>query len=548
MLRSLVIQNIVLIQSLQIQFKAGFCVLTGETGAGKSILLDSLGLVLGSRAESRMLRFGATQGMVVAEFEIDRLPNLKALLVENGVEPENTLLLKRIIYTDGKSKAFIQDMPASLQLMQQVSEQLVEICGQHDQRGLLNSASHRQMLDAYSGFDMVHIERLFSNWQGAKSQYEALVQVVRNADQDEEYLRHILKELNELNPEMGEEERLNNERVRLMNKEKILEAIQGATHELTRKSDVSQSLRSAGRILEKNASHGGFESPISALDRAYLEIEEALESLQKLLAEYENEANPLEQVEERLFALRALARKCQCAVDALPDYRKQIATQLDQVANSEVALKKAEVQVIEARAHYLKAANQLTEARKKAAEKLELSIAKELKPLKMEASEVKVSIEPLDEAQWNASGTDRVQFLVRTNHGAAFGPMAKIASGGELSRFMLALKLVLSEVKSAPTLIFDEIDTGIGGAVADAVGRRLAKLSERYQVMAVTHQPQVAALGATHLLVEKKKTKDETSTYIQPLSGEARREELARMLAGADITNEARAAAERLML
>lgn len=550
MLTNLCIRNIVLIQSLDIALAEGFCVLTGETGAGKSILLDALGLALGERASATLIRHGETQGSVTATFDIRRLPQLNILLEEHGINHEGELMLRRVVFEDGKSKAFINDIPIGVNLLGDISQQLIEIHGQHDQRGLLNSRTHRFVLDQYGqhGTALDKVKAAFAQFQALSRELAELKDNESKAQADEEYVRFVLEELDRLAPEAGLEERLSVKRNALVNREKIIEAVNQSVQVLE-ESQVSDALRQAQGILLKNPSlHTDFSEVADMLERALIEANEALSGLQAIAGSVEESEENLESLEEWLFALRAAARKHQVASDELPRIREEMAQKLDRLANKESYLAGLEAKLAAVREEYIKAAKTLTKQREASARQLEKDLQKELAPLKMEQTLLKVEMETLDEANWSAEGTERVFFTVRTNPGAPFAPLAKIASGGELSRFMLALKVVLSGISSVPTLIFDEVDTGIGGAVADAVGRRLARLGESLQVFAITHQPQVAAQGSFHVKVEKQQGKDATTTSLRVLDTADRREELARMLAGDVITDEARQAAGRLLV
>jgi DNA repair protein RecN (Recombination protein N) len=551
MLRSLSIQNIVLVTKLDIDFGEGFCVLTGETGAGKSILLDSLSLALGMRAESRLLRHGENKGQVVAGFELTEASEINALLAEHEIDMEGELLLRRVLYADGRSKAFINDCPVSVQLLQSVGELLVEIHGQHDQRGLLNASTHRAILDGFAGAQAQgkSTHSAYQAWKLAEEAFSIAKRQAEQAQKEEEFLRHALEELNELNPEVGEEERLANTRILMMNSEKIANTLSDATKELHGNNPVTDALRAASRILERSSVNAGeiFEPAIAALDKAIIETDEAMEVLERIGGELNMDVNELERVEDRLFTMRAAAKKYNITADELPAHREKVAAELELLDNTDVTLAKLQREAEDAKAAYVKQAEILSKQRNSAANTLETRVAAELVPLKMSAAEVKVQITRLEEADWNAHGMDKIAFVVRTNAGSPHGPLSKIASGGELSRFMLALKVVLSDTKTVGTLIFDEIDTGIGGAVADAVGRRLTDLGKKAQVLSVTHQPQVAALGNFHLKVEKETQGDATTSRVLVLDTDARKEEIARMLAGNQITSEARAAAEKLM-
>ncbi|MCE3232176.1 MAG: recN [Rickettsiaceae bacterium] len=549
MLTNLFISNIVLIDKLEVSLTDGFCVLTGETGAGKSILLDALGLALGGRASSGLLRAGQSQGSVTATFNVKNNKHLIALLEEQGVEVDDEVFLRRVIYQDGKTKSFINDMPVGVNLLGDAAEQLIEIHGQHDQRGLLSSKMHRSVIDQYGRLDS-----LLSDTKGKYIKYNELRTRLTQLQEDEskaaaeeDYLKFVLKELQDLRPSPGLESDLAEKRSLLVNREKLIEAVTAASSAIA-DNNVEKSLQIAQNILIKNADlNPKFSDIAKMLDSASIEISEALSQMDNIAGGIEDNADSLEEIEERLFGLRAAARKHNVAVDDLQSYADTIAAKLDLLANKEAHIEALQKELSEAKKLYVEAAQKLSDARKKAAEKLEKVLTKELAPLKMENSRLQVSIEDLNEASWSEDGFNRVAFLVSTNPGSPFAPLAKIASGGELSRFMLALKVVLSDVKSVPTMIFDEVDTGIGGAVADAVGARLAALGKKLQVFAITHQPQVAAKGGLHLKVQKTQSKAGTTTNVTVLSETERTEELARMLAGKEITEEARAAAVRLL-
>ncbi len=550
MLQQLTIHDIVLIEALDIPFQSGFCVLTGETGAGKSILLDALGLVLGKRAEARLVRHGAEKGVVTATFSAEDRA-IKTLLNAHAIDAEEELLLRRVLYADGKSKAFINDCPVSIQLLQQVGASLVEIHGQHTQQGLLAPNYHRHILDAYGGLEasVTAVTEAYTAWQEAEKRYEEAQAICDKTKGEEDYLRHVLQELEQLDPQIGEEEKLAEQRSRLMHQEKITETLEAALGELHGSKAVASALRSASRILERSSVPDKtlFSSALEALDRATIEVDEAESALEASLRQDGDTNLSLDDIEERLFALREAARKYRVTPDALPEHKEQIAQQLDALEHSEDVLRNCIAERDASKKRYQEQAEALHAKRLQAAQKLEKAVAKELTPLKMANSAMQIACEPLPESGWGPQGMERVEFRVRTNPGAPFGPMAKIASGGELSRFMLALKVVLAHVKSAPTLIFDEIDSGIGGAVADAVGQRLEQLGTTHQVLAVTHQPQVAAHGQHHLRVEKRERAGAVTTTVTPLSEQQRQEEVARMLAGKSITEEARAAAGKLM-
>jgi DNA repair protein RecN (Recombination protein N) len=547
MLTSLFINNIVLIERLEINLTNGFCVLTGETGAGKSILLDALGLALGKRASAGMIRLGQTQGSVTATFDINK--NISDILAEQGIDSDGEVFLRRVIFADGKSKSFINDVPVSVNLLGDIAEQLIEIHGQHDQRGLLSPATHRTVIDEYGNLDklLADVRGKFSNFNGLKLKLQQLKEDEAKAAAEEDYLKFVLKELQDLKPRSGLEEELANARSGLINRDKLVDAVNQSASSI-QDGNAEKSLQAAQNILLKNVEFNhNFQAIADMLERALIEISEALSGLQSEAASIDDASGNLDEIEERLFALRAASRKYNVASDDLDGYKDEVAAKLDLLVNKDIVLDALQKDVEKARADYLQAAQKLSAERQKAAVKLEKALSGELTPLKMANTRLKVDFEDLAEENWTAEGINKIAFLVSTNPAAPFAPIAKVASGGELSRLMLALKVVLSGVKSVPTMIFDEVDTGIGGAVADAVGERLAVLAKKLQVLVITHQPQVAAKGNLHLQVSKSETKSGTTTNVRVLSENERREELARMLSGREITGEARAAAERLL-
>jgi len=551
MLHSISIRNIVLIESLTVPFATGLCVLTGETGAGKSILLDSIGLALGRRAEARLVRSGADQGSVLATFLISNNADIEELLRDQAIELEDELTLRRVIYNSGKSKAFVNGTPVSLGVLQKLGELLIEIHGQHDTRGLFNPVEHRRLVDAFGRHEKLtkKTSHHYKAWRAAAEEYDIVKARVDKAREDEDYLRHVLAELTKLGPEEGEEEELANARTSMMQSEKIIETLKAAISALTGKNDVMNSIRNAERALDRSTAQVDdlFEPAMQALDRAGIEVVEAISAIESLSHEVQLDTQSLEETEERLFSLRDFARKYQCSADELPAYMENVARQLNELETQDECMTQLQEKMDAERRAFIEAAGILTKSRQKTAEKLAKSVQRELEPLKMGGSRFKVEVLPLKEAQWNGSGQDDVRFVVSTNPGSPFGALDKIASGGELSRFMLSLKVVLSGVNTIPTLVFDEIDTGIGGAVADAVGRRLSGLGEGVQVMCVTHQPQVASYGNHHLKIAKQVADGVTTTQVKTLEGAGRKEEIARMLAGEIITDEARAAATKLM-
>lgn len=547
MLKSLTIRNIVLIESLDIDLESGLCVLTGETGAGKSILLDALGFVLGARGNSRLLRQGAKQALVAGTFDISKHSLLMPLLDEQGIVYEDELVLRRTLTEDGKNKAYINDIPVSIQLLKQVGELLVEVHGQHEQRGLLEAKYHRHLLDAFGELGQ-GLSDTYQAWQQAAQELAAKKEAQEQALREEEYLQHVSDELQQLAPEAGEEEILVQKRTLMMQHEKHLAILDEVVQSLTGGQAVEESIRSAQRILMRRSDDSpAFEGIIDTLERASIEVNDALEALQHLQHELDPDEQTLEQVEERLFALKAAARKYRVSVDELAGYHQEVTDKLALISGQGQQLADLEKAVADAKGHYIKQADILSKSRKKAASELEKQVLEGLEPLKMGQTEFVVEIETLPEEQWSAFGKDKVQFIASTNPGSPLASLVKIASGGELSRFMLALKVVLAKVKSVPTLIFDEVDTGIGGAVADAVGKKLRALGKHHQVLVVTHQPQVAAQGQYHLKIEKHQAENTTHTTVAVLEQQERKQEIARMLSGEEVTEEARAAAERLV-
>lgn len=552
MLVQLAIRDIVLIEQANIPFAEGLCVLSGETGAGKSILLDSLGLAIGKRAETRLVRAGKEQGIVTAEFDITDHKPLLQTLADLGIELEDTtLVIRRVLTSDGKSRCFLNDQPVSVTALKTIGEQLVEIHGQHDQRGLLDPSSHRDLLDDFGGLhkERKASEQAFSLWRTKADELAELQTQVAKAQAEEEYLRHMLGELKELNPQTGEEDSLAEKRQNMMHGEKRIAAIQSALDELQGSTSVATSLHAAVRMLTRSTAleASATDKVMETLERAAVEVDEAVSDLERIAHDSQFSQSELERVEERLFALRGLARKHNTSVDGLRELLDATQQKLTLLENQTVSMGALEQEVAESRKAYVATAEVLSAKRSKCAATLEKAVMTELEGLKMGGTKVQVSIEPLNEAHWQAEGIDKIAFLASTNPGSPVAQLHKIASGGELSRFMLALKVAMRDVRSTPTVIFDEIDTGTGGAVADAIGRRLAKLGEVAQVLVVTHLPQVAARGGHHLHVSKAVTEGATRTQVVPLGNDERTEELARMLAGEAITDEARAAAHKLM-
>lgn len=546
MLTTLSIQNVVIIEKLAIEFRAGLCALTGETGAGKSILLDSLGLATGSRADSTLVRKGAEQASVSAVFEVPSNHLSQSIFQNANLEWDRTLILRRVLGADGRSKAFINDQPVSAGLLRQVGESLLEIHGQFDTQGLLDPSTHRDILDAYAGVEKNALPGLWGRWKEKLNVVQDLQDAARTAKTDEDYLRAAIEDLDGLSPEPGEEEELAALRERLMHREKVLEGLNAAYDALSGDHDpVRVAMGALDRLSGKTGEAGS--AILATLERASTEIQEAVSAIQSLSADMEHSEHDLESIDERLFSLRAQARKHGCSVDELPKKREEFALRLNRIEHSDDLIAEAMKAAEQARSVFVKAAEEVHEQRKKSAARLDSLVAKELSPLKLDRARFETKVDALPESEWGPDGLTRVRFLVATNPGSEAGPLNKIASGGEMSRFMLAIKVVMAETGAAGTLIFDEVDAGIGGAVADAVGERLARLASNKQILVVTHSPQVAARASHHWIV-KKDGKDSVTTSVLHLPElPARREEIARMLSGASITPEARAAADRLL-
>ncbi len=548
MLQNLSIRNIVLIEKLDISFANGFGVLTGETGAGKSILLGSLGFVLGRKPSAGLLRAGSEQGSVTATFSIQD-ENILAILKENAIPMEDELTLRRVIYKDNKSKAFINDEPISVNILANISQYLVEIHGQHEQRGLLDSSEHISILDKYGQYltELQNVKESYVKYNALKKELSEIENLAKQDSSEVDYLTYILQELEKLNPQNGEEVILAEKRNRLMGAEKISSAINSASHALSSTSIAANLLKAQSAIESIINIEPNLQNVVEAIQRASIEVEEASFALDKISSSLDFGNENLDKIEERLFALRGAARKYRVTVDELPLYLSNIRQKLDNINNKENKIKEISMSCEKAKGEFTKCAKELTIKREKAAQQFQNKLMAELAPLKMENTKLKVQIEELHEESWNMQGIDKVIFLVSTNPGMPFSPLAKIASGGELSRFMLAMKVVLSNIKSVPTLIFDEVDTGIGGAVADSVGRRMKLLGNNGQVLAVTHHPQVAAHSSFHLFIMKEIANNNTLTKVRQLNTNEKQKEIARMLAGEKITEEALAAAGKLM-
>src|SRR5215813_12071297 len=557
MLARLSIRDIVLIERLDIEFAKGLAVLTGETGAGKSILLDAFALALGGRGDAGLVRHGAEQGQVTALFDVPKDHPVTNILSDNGLDDTSPadsceMILRRVQLADGRTRAFINDQAISVQTLKAVGSALVEIHGQHDERALVDASTHRRLLDAFGGLekDVAALETLWEARRTANAALDEHRAGMERAAREADYLRHASDELKTLAPQDGEETTLAERRTVMMQGEKIAADLREAQDAVSGDHSPVAALSAAVRRLERRAANSPalVEPAVRAIDTAINALEEASQHLAAALAAADFDPLELERIEERLFALRAASRKYSTPVDALAALAVKYAADVALIDAGAEQLKKLEAAAEEADKRYAAAARKLSAARIKSAEKLNKAVNAELAPLKLDRAKFTTQIDS-DPNSPGPQGFDRVEFWVQTNPGTRPGPLMKVASGGELSRFLLALKVVLADRGSAPTLVFDEIDTGVGGAVADAIGTRLARLASKVQVMAVTHAPQVAARASQHLLISKDALDKgrRVATRVNALAADHRREEIARMLAGAEITTEARAAAERLL-
>ncbi len=547
MLRGLDISDMLIIDRLELGFQPGLNVLTGETGAGKSILLDSLGFVLGWRGRADLVRQGAAQGEVTAWFDLPPGHAAHAVLEEAGLPGGDELILRRINSSDGRKTSWVNDRRCSGEVLRALSDTLVELHGQHDDRGLLNPRGHRSILDDFAGNAdaMARCRRAWAALSAARKAAQVAAAARDAIAAEEEFLRHAVAELDKLDPQEGEEATLDAKRRLMQGAEKIRADVVNA-YEIMGQNGAEQQLGDALRWLDGAAARaeGALEAPMAALNRAMVELDEAMSGVANAIDQMSFNPLELEETEERLFAIRALARKHDVAPDDLAGFADTLRAKLEALDAGEAAQAELDQAVRDAQAGYDAAAEALSAARAKAARKLDKAVTAELAPLKMERAVFETRIEPEEPGP---EGRDTVSFTVATNPGAPSGPLAKIASGGELSRFLLALKVCLTQGQPGLTLIFDEIDRGVGGATADAVGRRLSALAAGGQVLVVTHSPQVAALGAHHWRVAKAVSKGMTTSTVVPLSPPERVDEVARMLSGDQVTDAARAAAEALL-
>ncbi len=553
MLVQLSIRDIVLIERLDLGFDRGLSVLTGETGAGKSILLDSLSLALGGRGDGGLVRHGEDKGQITAVFDVGMDHAARLLLRENGIDDDGDLIFRRTQSADGRTKAYVNDQPVSVQLMRQAGQLLVEIHGQHDDRALVDTDAHRSLLDAFGGLADLSLEtgNLYRAWKDAERQLKKHREKVEAAAREADYLRAAVEELTKLSPQDGEEDELAERRGKMMKAERIAGDIAEASEFLNGNASPVPHIASLVRRLERKAQEapGLLEETVALLDSALDQLSNAQMEVEAALRKTEFDPKELERVEERLFALRGASRKFSVPVSELPALALRMEADVADLDAGEEKLKALDKALGEAEAAYFKAAEALSAKRHKTADALAKAVMAELPALKLERARFTVELDSRRENA-GAGGIDIAEFHVQTNPGTRPGPIMKVASGGELSRFLLALKVALADRGSAPTLVFDEIDTGVGGAVADAIGQRLKRLSEKVQVLSVTHAPQVAARASTHFLISKGPSAADAAkiaTRVNVMEPGDRAEEIARMLSGASVTDEARAAAQRLI-
>jgi DNA repair protein RecN (Recombination protein N) len=555
-LTALAIRDVVLIERLDLAFGPGLTVLTGETGAGKSILLDSLGLALGARADSGLVRRSAPQATVTARFQVSETHPSQALLQDHGLELEDELVLRRVVSADGKSRAYINDQMVAAALLRRVGAMLVEVQGQHEQIGLADVSGHAALLDSF-GVSARLRETVAAQWREAEQAQAALDAArtaIAHAERDREWLEHVVADLERLAPEEGEEDRLAATRQKLQQDERRADAIASAASELSRRERHAATpiaaVRAAARALQRlpgAAEDSQASEALNALAQAEEALAEAENLLNRMTLDLHGDTQALERAEERLFALRAAARKHGVAVVELPSLLDDLRKRLSALHSGADEIEQLQARATAARRTFQESAQALGKARRDCAKRLEAAVARELPPLRLDRARFVVEITPLDEQAWGPAGVDAVRFLIATNPGQQPGPLAKVASGGELSRLMLALRVILSGSGSIPTLVFDEVDSGVGGATAAAVGDRLSRVAADLQVLVVTHSPQVASRGATHMRVSKQAHANRVATLVEPLDAPSRREEIARMLAGETVTEAARAAADELL-
>lgn len=558
MLKNLIINNIVLIDKAELNFDFGLTILTGETGSGKSILIDALSLALGMRSNSKLLRNGEKQGNVIATFEIQNNQKCKELLKEQAIEINDELVLRRVLFEDGKSKAFINDIPVNQSFLNLIGEQLIEIHGQHDQRGLLNPAFHKDILDEYGNlkFQRNLVENIFNKLNITKNNYNNIVNQQDNIEKEIDYLTHIIKEITDLNIADNEEEELDKKRKNLINKEKITKILENVKNAIDGQNSINKQISLAQNYFNKGIVYGNnllendknaFEDIIDELEKTAIEFNEVLNKIDNIYNNIGYDEFSLNDIEERLFAIRGLARKLNITSDLFNSLKISLEEKLYKLQNQNIEISSLEEEFKKLEKEYFFEADKLSKQRSVVAISLEKEVLNELIPLKMDKVRFKIEIKRLSEENYQKTGIDNVKFVVATNIGTDLDDLSKIASGGELSRFMLAFKVVLSKISSVPTLIFDEIDTGVSGAVADSIGERLKILGKNLQVFVITHLSQVASKGTFHFKIDKINDENTTKTVITLLGEKERINEIAQMLSNNNVTDEAIRMAEKLL-
>lgn len=559
MLESISIKNIVLIDDLNVDFDNGLCILTGETGSGKSILLDALMLAIGGRYNLRLLRNGEKQGSVSACFNIKNNQIVDKILDEQGIEHEEILILRRVVFDDGKSKSFVNNTPVSQSFLQLIGKELIEIHGQHDQTNLLNSSFHRDILDDFGNLheQKIIVSKLYNELKETNSRYNCLLSEKEDLEKEKDYLSNVIKELEELDFHSGEEEVLSDKRISLMNKEKIIDLLNTVNSVISGQNPVIKSISSAQNYLSKNSNLGeslieknknAFEEIIDSFEKSIIEFNEGVDKIEIILQNLEYDEDTLDEIEERLFKIRNISRKYNIQIEFINDFLEEVKIKLEKLEKQTVECEELREKLKKTEKEYLKEALILREKRKETAKNLSEQIINELIPLKMNKVVFDVQFTELELKDATNYGLDSVKFVASTNVGTKLDELSKIASGGELSRFMLALKVVLSKIKSVPTLIFDEIDTGVSGAVANAIGERLEKLGKNLQVFIITHLPQVASKGNFHLKISKEFLEDKTRTIVEKLDESNRKIEIAKMISGENVSDEAIKTAEKLLI
>lgn len=551
MLKRLIINNVVLIEKASLEFSKGLIVFSGETGAGKSVLMDSLGLVLGARSSSDLIKTGADKLSVTVEFEIenDKSPVFE-ICAQNGLEITNDVIIRRVLTNDGKNKIFINDEPISLKLLKEVGGCLAEINGQFASQGLLDESTHLNALDAFGGYDDVLKETAgcFEKYKNMQKKLHDAVAINEQIARDEDTLRHYQNELENMHVRENEENELNQKRNEMMHATKLVENL-GAAYQALQGQSIAESVRRASGAVDRanRLTDNKYQNIADMLDSVLIELNDISSELETACANMHFCESDINAVEERYFALKSLARKHTCGVNDLPQVLADIESKLKNIEKNGEDILCMEKELIGLKDAYCQSALKLRACREHAAEILSKNVTNEFQFLKMDKAEFRVCIENATEADWCKSGMDKVHFEIKTNAGEPFGELSKIASGGELARFMLALKVSLAHSSGIETMVFDEIDSGVGGSAAEAVGNRLLRLSQSVQVMAVTHSPQVASFSTTHFKVSKHSENNQTVTDVVCLSDVEKKEEIARMLSGEKITDEARAAADKLI-